>query len=303
MKNLMPYFCVSCFAFVCIARGDSTVSEVNSFAYGANIGWCQWRPSAADGVVFSESVLSGKAYSANCGWINLGYGSPANGYHYQNTTATDWGVNVKPDGALSGYAYGANIGWIQFTDTTGSGPLAPTLIPRVDWKTGKLSGSAYSANCGWIELATSVSFVKFSNRAAGVDSDGDGIPDAWEQQYTGSLTKLSATGDLDGDGVSDLDEYLADTDPTVAGSKLQLTSIVAKVAGASLDLTWVSRPSRCYQIQTTFGLSPVNWLTVDASTLISGDAGATTTHHLEQPSQPEAFFRVLALTPPSSYGQ
>lgn len=45
------------------------------------------------------------------------------------------------------------------------------------------------------------------------DTDGDGMPDAWEMQYFGSLIQDETT-DFDNDGVSDLDEYLGGTDPT-----------------------------------------------------------------------------------------
>lgn len=45
---------------------------------------------------------------------------------------------------------------------------------------------------------------------AAVDSDGDGLPDWWEKKYGGDLT---SGGDADGDGVSNLREYLAGTDP------------------------------------------------------------------------------------------
>lgn len=49
-----------------------------------------------------------------------------------------------------------------------------------------------------------------------VDSDGDGMPDAWETSHgLNPKDANDASTDLDGDGVSNLDEYKADSDPTV----------------------------------------------------------------------------------------
>jgi uncharacterized protein YfaP (DUF2135 family) len=47
----------------------------------------------------------------------------------------------------------------------------------------------------------------------GPDSDGDGIPDAWEYYHFHRLDIVNATSDYDGDGLSDLYEYLAGTNP------------------------------------------------------------------------------------------
>jgi len=44
------------------------------------------------------------------------------------------------------------------------------------------------------------------------DTDGDGLPDAWELEQLGTLDR-DGSGDYDGDGVSDLDEYLQERDP------------------------------------------------------------------------------------------
>jgi len=46
-----------------------------------------------------------------------------------------------------------------------------------------------------------------------MDTDGDGIPDYWKIQYFGNLSQ-TGTGDYDNDGYTNLQEYLAGSDPT-----------------------------------------------------------------------------------------
>jgi hypothetical protein len=59
----------------------------------------------------------------------------------------------------------------------------------------------------------------------GIDTDDDGLPDSWEISFAGNLTDLdgtlpagsgpgAGTGDFDGDGLSDADEFSHRTDPT-----------------------------------------------------------------------------------------
>src|SRR5207244_10367091 len=58
------------------------------------------------------------------------------------------------------------------------------------------------------------------------DADGDGLPDAWEIQYFGSISDPRATPDADpdGDGFTNAQEYLAGTSPGDASRAQKLDS-------------------------------------------------------------------------------
>jgi hypothetical protein len=70
------------------------------------------------------------------------------------------------------------------------------------------------------------------------DDDGDGMPDAWEDLYgLNPLDDADAAGDLDGDGVSNLNEYSNGTDPSqVPGNTVPDQPILAAPANGALDV-------------------------------------------------------------------
>lgn len=282
----------------------STIATNSSMAYGANIGWMDWRGdetngcvACTNGVVIGEFVVKGNIYAANVGWINLGSGSPSNGVQYANNSTNDFGVNNLGTGELRGYGYGANIGWVVFTNNTAGGPLLSTEVPRFDLVTGRFRGFAYSANCGWISLSNAFASVKTDNCIPGADSDGDGIADAWEGQYAGNLTALTLTGDADGDGVKDVDEYRADTNPLNAGDFLRITAITANSVGSTSTVTWTSRDTRLYQVQSRADLVSGSWGTNSPPGLVSPDAGPTTTRTAPGSPTTRQFYRVQAIQP------
>ena len=264
----------------------TTINVVNKYAYGANIGWMDWRGDTTSGAVIGEYVCAGLIYSANVGWINLGGGAPTNGIYYQNLSAGDFGVNQDGLGNLRGYAYGANIGWINFENTGAA---------RVDLKTGRLNGFAYSANCGWISLSNAFAFVQTDTIATGADTDGDGIADAWEYQKFGNLTIANTSSNSDGDPATDLQEYLADTNPTDATSYLRITAYNTAPNGSTNALTWTSALTRCYHIHESVSLIAPVWYDSGLG-LISPD-GAFTTRNATDTNAPIRFYRVQAVKP------
>src|SRR6266436_2166875 len=94
IASLVPALLLSTLALqpsTCSAA--TTINATDKYAYGANLGWMDWRGDTNSGAVIGEYVCSGYLYAANIGWINLGNGSPANQIQYQNNSATDYGVN------------------------------------------------------------------------------------------------------------------------------------------------------------------------------------------------------------------
>jgi hypothetical protein len=65
------------------------------------------------------------------------------------------------------------------------------------------------------------------------DSDGDGMPDAWEIQYFGN-TAQPPSGDYDGDGANNLTEFLQGRDPT-KGVAANPGSVVRLVVHTNLE--------------------------------------------------------------------
>jgi hypothetical protein len=280
--------------FALAAPVITTITPANRFTYAANFGWLNWRtnPLALDAPVIETTMLHGRVYSANVGWIDLGDGSPSTTSGYSQSGG-DVGVNHDGAGNLSGYAYGANIGWIYFDPTI----AAP---PRVDLTSGAMSGYAYSANCGWIHLGG------LSTRLhPGADLDvlagggtGDGIADSWELERAAAaglgsnlnLLGTSASSDFDGDGISDLDEYRADTNPFSANSRFAVTDFSYDSNTGNIDLDWTGSTRRSFTIWCSIDLQ--NWTQVG-----SAQTGSSAALTLGGGSASYLFFRLKAELP------
>jgi hypothetical protein len=248
MKTLFTWLTLP--AIAAASHAGTTMDTTNRYAYAANLGWIDWVADTNNGAVIGEYVCSGYLYSANVGWINLGSGSPANQVQYQNNSATDFGVNQDGFGNLTGYAYGANIGWINFEQTYGQ--------PKVNLVNGQLSGYVWSANCGWISLSSGVAYVQTDSICPGALAP-DGLPMAWLLQNFGT-TNVDANADPDGDGQSNMQEYLAGTYPNNAASALKITYYTRNEYGFDYTtLVWNSVASRCYAVQTTPNLTSGSW--------------------------------------------
>src|SRR5439155_2395345 len=90
----------------------------------------------------------------------------------------------------------------------------------------------------------------------GLDSDGDGMPDDWELAMGLAPFTDDADEDADGDGLSNLQEYFAGTNPLDASSHVRIDA--ANAAG-QIRLTFQAMAGRSYSIEYLDGLGAGQW--------------------------------------------
>ncbi|MSU31341.1 MAG: hypothetical protein EXS25_01520 [Pedosphaera sp.] len=83
------------------------------------------------------------------------------------------------------------------------------------------------------------------------DSDVDGLPDDWERLFLGDLSS-TGTGDADGDGLVNQEEFIAGTNPRSAESTFRLT-----LSGPPLqtELSFRFAPGRRYRVEQSEDLT------------------------------------------------
>jgi len=100
---------------------------------------------------------------------------------------------------------------------------------------------------------------------AAVDSDGDGLPDAWEQlliQQSGgvllTMEDVNPGDDFDGDGMSNRKEFLSGTFPFLAYDRLALDRL-EQLENGRLKFEFLSIDGFSYRIQQTGQLKTEDW--------------------------------------------
>jgi hypothetical protein len=137
-------------------------------------------------------------------------------------------------------------------------------------------------------LGSSTNDLVFTGLYTFPDANHNGISDLWEQQFLGAANPgYTGLGDSDGDGASDLAEWLAGTDPGNAASVLKL-SLPEVLPNGTVHFTWPTVAGRSYRLEVSTNLTA--WQPVTAPARSDGTPMEATLPALD-PLLPY-FFRV-----------
>ncbi len=107
---------------------------------------------------------------------------------------------------------------------------------------------------------------------------GDGIPNGWKQQYGfNPFDPTVAAADPDGDGLSNLQEFLLGTNPRDRSSPFHVTGIALQ--GSDVLITWMTAGGLTNAVESE--TSPAGtWSNISGNIIITGSA-VTTTNYLD----------------------
>ncbi|WP_367871429.1 chitobiase/beta-hexosaminidase C-terminal domain-containing protein [Luteolibacter sp. Populi] len=141
------------------------------------------------------------------------------GIHYR----IQWSTNLSNWNYHPGFVVGNNKEFVATLQELYPGPPPGLFFARIKFFGDGLKDSDFD---GLSDLAES--FI--GTNPALPDTDGDGIPDGWEEDHDlDPLDPSDATTDTDGDGATALEEYEAGTDP---GSPLSLPPVRPEIVSS-----------------------------------------------------------------------
>lgn len=186
------------------------------------------------------------------------------------------------------YAIGDSVGFDWADMAADAGGVVPSYEVTVTVN-GSSAGTFVTTESEYVVTASEGDEVSIVVRAVNPDATGNAGP-ASESSETVSL--LSATADSDGDGQSNEDENVAQTNPLDAASVFRAEDVT--VAGADIVVSFASVAGLAYVLETSQTMTEGSWTTV-----ANGTAAGPLTEltHVDGASDTRRFYRVRVFEP------
>jgi hypothetical protein len=119
---------------------------------------------------------------------------------------------------------------------------------------------------------------------------------AWFGTNAANASIAGMTADPDGDGVDNLDEFIAGTNPLNPTDSFHITDMGYSPTGPVMAVTIIGNAGRHYALQHTFTLNPASWVTVDTQTA-NADNQTINLNDSSLAGSTQAFLRVTVTYP------
>ena len=230
------------------------------------------------------------------------------GFSSRGPVTVDGSYRSKPDIAAPGVGIRSSVpggyagGW---SGTSMAGPHVAGLVALLLSAHPELKGQVDAIErlieqtavpCGSPVPNTAFGWGRIDALAAlGLaDSDLDGMPDWWEIWHgLARFDPADAAQDADDDGLTNLQEYLAGTDPNDAASGLRITGI--RISGADVFSLFTSVVGKRYCLERAEGLPALSW-----NPIVSNLFGTGLYYQVRDPdgaSFTQRFYRVKVVAP------
>ncbi len=227
-------------------------------------------------------------------------GASLSGQPTGTTTATGATVNVAGPGVwayqwrLDGGAWSGEVSLVPAAIWAGQ-PFTGNMLdnPQPIVLTG-LAGGPHTLEVRGKNSAASWQDAPFASASWTVqmpgDTDGDGIPDAWESANgLNPNDNTDAALDKDGDNTSNRNEFIAGTDPQDRTSVLFATA--TRLANGTADITFQAVAGKSYKIEATTTLAGGSWTTI-ATLPVQQASGPVTVNDPAAATEERKFYRL-----------